>query len=272
MNQTFTDKVAVVTGGASGLGKALCELLARCGATVVVTDIDQQGAEHATAAIVKLGGRAQTARLDVTNAGAVEELVHGVAQEHGRLDYMFNNAGIGIAAEVRDIDTACWHCIVDVNLLGVIHGTAAAYNVMVRQGHGHIVNMGSLAGLVGCPTATPYVATKSAVAALSTSLRAEGAGLGVNVSVVCPGFVKTAFYERAKVVKADRDRLFGPIKMMSAETAAAAALKGVARNKAVIIFPFIGRVAWLLYRIHPALVAPFHRKLVRDFRALRDKA
>ena len=272
MKQTFEGKVTIVTGGASGLGKALCELLARCGATVIVVDIDGQGAEQVASAIAEEGGRAQAAHIDVTNADAMWGLAHGVADEHGSLDYMFNNAGIGIAAEVRDIDTACWHCIVDVNLRGVIHGTAAAYDVMVQQGSGHIVNMGSLAGLVGCPTATPYVATKAAVVGLSTSLRAEGQALGVKVSVVCPGFVRTPFYERAKVVNADREKLFGPFKMMSPEDAAAATLKGVVRNKAVIVFPLAGRVAWLLHRIHPALLAPFHGKIVRDFRVLRDQA
>jgi short-subunit dehydrogenase len=104
---------------------------------------------------------------------------------------MLNNAGIALGGEVRDMDLEHWRRILDVNLWGVIHGTTAAYQVMVKQGFGHIVNTASLGGLIPEPMATAYATTKHAVVGLSTSLRAEAAELRVKVSVVCPGFVQT---------------------------------------------------------------------------------
>ncbi len=187
----FRDKVAIVTGGASGIGHMLCQELCRLGALVVVADVDSRGAEEVASAILKAGGRARAAFLDVSRVESVRGLVDEILSEHGRLDYMFNNAGIAIVGELRDMSLEHWQRIIDVNLWGVIYGTTAAYSIMARQGSGHIINTASLAGLIGYPASTAYAATKSAVIGLSTSLRAEAAGLGVKVSVVCPGYVQT---------------------------------------------------------------------------------
>jgi short-subunit dehydrogenase len=154
---------------------------------------------------------------------------------------------------VRDVPLADWHRIIDVNMLGVLYGTVAAYSLMVRQGFGHIVNTASLAGLIGFPTHVPYSLTKSSLVGLSIPLRLEGADLGVKVSVVCPGHV------RART--GDGQGLLG------AERAARTILRGVARNRAMIVFPLHARVLWGLYRLWPPLLFPLGRKMVRDFRA-----
>ena len=272
MTNPFLNQVAIVTGGASGIGRALCEELARRGAVAVVADIDYQSAQTVAAAIVANGGRATAALLDVTRAEDVGRLVEDTARTHGRLDYMFNNAGIGVGGEVRDLTLEHWRKAIDINLWGVIYGTTAAYSVMLRQGSGHIVNTASAAGLVGEPGLAPYSVTKSAVIALSTALRAEGEAFNVHVSVLCPGFVDTAIYENAIGVRIDKDEFLEklPVKLVSAPDAARAILRGVERNESIIVFPFYARLAWWLMRLNPAILARFHRKVLANLRVIRN--
>ena len=119
----FQNKVAVVTGGASGIGQALCEELARRGATVVVADIDSQRAQHVASAIAAQGGRAESAEVDVADAKQMQTLVEQTVSRHERLDYFFNNAAIAVVGELRDLAPEHWRRLVDVNLLGVVYGT-----------------------------------------------------------------------------------------------------------------------------------------------------
>lgn len=269
----FNDKIAVVTGAASGIGRALCEELIREGAIVVMADIQREGLERLASEIKESGGRAHTAYLDVSSPDEVQALIARVVSEHGRLDYIFNNAGIAIAGEARDLSLDHWRRIVNVNLWGVIYGTSAAYPVMIKQGFGHIVNTASLAGLVGSPTMIPYATTKSAVVALSTSLRAEAEEFGVRVSVACPGFIQTGIFDSATYVHARQEDILAklPFKLMDVGKAARLILRGVARNKAIIVFPFYGRLLWWLERINGSLTIPLARKAVKDFRAARTQ-
>lgn len=268
----YKDKVAIVTGGASGIGRALCEDLGRRGAQVIVADINAEGAEKAARAIAAAGGRARAARLDVTKAEDVRRLVQETASKHGRLDFMFNNAGIVSIGDARDMDLDHWQRILNVNLMGVLYGTTAAYSLMVRQGFGHIVNIASSAGLIPVPLLAPYVTTKFGVVGLSQSLRFEGARLGVRVSVVCPGFVRTEIFDTAQVLRAPPEKVIANVPpgiIVHVTKAAQEILRGVARNKAVIIFPFSARVLWFLYRLFPPFGIPFANKMLKDFLALR---
>ena len=267
--EPFMDKVVIVTGGSSGIGRALCEELGRRGAVVTVADINMEGARQVASAIAKSGGRSSAAHLDVVRAEDVQELVEETASTHGRLDYMFNNAGVGMAGEVRDMDLEHWRRILDVNLWGVIYGTTTAYQVMIKQGFGNIVNTASVAGLIPIPMETAYAATKHAVVGLSTSLRAEAAELGVKVSVVCPGFIRTGIYEAATCFGAKRQDVISnlsSIKMMDATDCARVILRGVARNRAIITVTAFARFVWWLYRLRPTLLAPLERKIIRWFR------
>jgi NAD(P)-dependent dehydrogenase (short-subunit alcohol dehydrogenase family) len=264
-----------VTGEASGLGQALCEALGRRGAVAVVADIDGQGAQQAASAITARGGRAESAELDVADPKQIAKLVEQSLACHGRLDYIFNNAAIAVVGELRDMAPEQWRRTVDVNLLGVVYGTMAAYTVMVRQGSGHIVNVASLTGLMPTPVLTPYSTTKWAVVGFSTSLRAEAASLGVKVSVVCPGLVRTNMADRTVCLKVHKEKYLQRLPwrfVMEPDDAARAILRGVARNQAIIVCPWHGRLLWWCQRHFPMLLAPLLRKTVTEWRALRTES
>jgi NAD(P)-dependent dehydrogenase (short-subunit alcohol dehydrogenase family) len=228
----------------------LVTALYRDGARVVIADLNGEGAEATAAA---LGGRAHAVRVDVTDADQVQRLVDETVQREGRLDLMFNNAGIALFADARDTTLADWNRIIDVNLRGVVHGVAAAYPVMVRQGSGHIVNTASVAGLVPTPSMIAYVASKHAVVGLSLTLRAEAARLGVRVTVVCPGLIETPIVQATKIVGPSRERLLAelPFKLHSSDRLADAVLLGITRNRAIVPFTSAARVSWWLHRLSP---------------------
>jgi NAD(P)-dependent dehydrogenase (short-subunit alcohol dehydrogenase family) len=250
---TFRDRTAIVTGGASGIGRALSEALGAEGAIVVVADLDSRGAEAVAQGIREKGGRAEGRPLDVCDAAAVQKLVEDTAATHGRLDYMFNNAGIAIGGEERDVSLEDWRRVLEVDLHGVVHGVRAAYALMVRQGSGHIVNTASVAGLVGCPGEASYSAAKFGVVGLSHALRAEGVRLGVKVSVVCPGFIDTPILVTSPIRGGgDRQKLRELIpRPMPPDRCARVILDGVARNRSTILVTGHAKALWWLSRVSP---------------------
>lgn len=269
----FADQVAIVTGAASGMGREVARELARRGAVVVLADRDADGVAESARAITAAGGRAHAEQVDVADAARVQALVDGTVTRHGRLDYMFNNAGIGIAGEVRDLSLGHWRRVIEINLMGVVHGTTAAYRVMLHQGRGHIVNTASLAGLTPTPVNAPYCAAKHAVVGLSTSLRQEAAALGVKISVVCPGVIGTAIFRTSELVNL-APSLFEsmPFKMMDPAAAAQAILAGVERNREYILFPLHAHILWRLHRLWPGLLAHLGRGFLARARGLRGTA
>lgn len=269
------NRVAIVTGGASGIGRALCEQLAAASAFVVVADIDDPGAQDVASAIRQHNGRAEAVHLDVSRAADVETVVNDVAAAQQRLDYMFNNAAVAAVGEFRDGNVEDFRRVVDVNLFGVVHGAMAAYRVMLRQGFGHIVNVASVTGLMPAPILTAYGTTKWAIVGFSAALRLEAAGLGVKVSAACPGLVRTSIADRNVYWNVRKDDYLAWLPwqslMLTPSKAANTILRGVARNQEIIVFPFSARVAWRLYRLCPSMMTPLLRRTLSTFRALRLK-
>jgi NAD(P)-dependent dehydrogenase (short-subunit alcohol dehydrogenase family) len=272
----FRDKVVFVTGGGSGLGRALSEELGRRGAVIAVTDIDAQAAERVAGTIRASGGKSCAMQVDVARPDHLGESIDRVVAQYGHLDYVFNNAGIILLGEVRDMELEHWHRLIEVNLLGVLYGTTAAYSHMVKQGHGHIVNIASVGGLVPLPTYAAYSATKHAVVGLSTSMRPEASSLGVKVSVVCPGTMNTGLGASAPILHASRAVLESNYrkneKNMDPKAAALLILRGIERNRRMIIFPFSARLLWWAHRLQPALLAPLESWFVKALRAARTES
>ncbi len=244
---------AIVTGAGSGIGAALCRALADAGAEVLCTDVDGVAAERTAAGV---GGRA--ARVDVTDAIAVQAAVDDVVARTGRLDLIFNNAGILWGGDTELLTLGQWNALIDINIRGVVHGVAAAYPVMVRQGHGHIVNTASMAGLAAAGQITSYVMSKHAVVGLSLALRSEAAAHGVGVLAVCPGAVETPILDKGAVGDfAGRDYFVkgqGIRAPYDPDRLARDTLRAVEQNKALLVKPRQAHAAWLLARLAPGLM------------------
>ena len=226
MTDVFEGKVCIVTGGSSGIGFAVSEALLKRGAAVYIVGIP---AESVNAAKEKLAAykNARYAVVDVSCYEDVQKTVDDAVVEFGRLDYMFNNAGLGATLQFETATLEYWKKIIDVNLWGVIYGVHAAFPVMAKQGSGHIINTASIAGLLAPPYQALYCASKFAVVGMTEAPRYEHEYRGIAFSTVCPGNVATP--------------IFGPLEppkdAISAEEAAQIILAGVEQKEGLIIFP-----------------------------------
>lgn len=252
----FDPRVSIVTGAGSGIGKAIAEALVARGSHVVVADLDGARA----AAVASALGTATGAKVDVSDAAAVRHLVESTVADHGRLDLVVNNAGVAIGGLHEQLEQAQWDLALAVNLGGVINGVNAAYPVLRAQGHGHILNTASLAGLIPAPTMLPYTTTKHAVVGLSTALRAEAVSAGVRVSVLCPGFVDTPLLdeihtgglaEGQEFMSMRREIRFMQPRLITAAYVAERAIAGLERNRAIIPVGGMAELMWRLNRYAP---------------------
>lgn len=271
----WNESVAIVTGGGSGIGKALAIAMSKRGTHVVVTDINAEQAKETAAAC---GTNASALYLDVRDAAAVKECVESTFKKFGRLDFIFNNAGIGIAGESFEIAHELWDRIIDINIKGVLNGVLAAYPIMIKQQSGHIINTASLAGLGPAPLLTPYAMTKHAVVGLSNSLRIEAEEFGVKVSALCPAAIETPILDGTNPVDLKEvpwtpdvrrflTKLAGP--PYPADKFAEKVLSGIEKNKAVIVEPARANIIWKLGRLFPGLVAKITGGVVKEERSFR---
>ncbi len=185
------DKVSIVTGAASGIGKASAIVFGREGAKVMCADINAEAAEATARQIVDTGGEAASIRVDVASEPDVQEMVSATVTRWGRLDVLYNNAGIGIGMPVTQMPVEQWDRLMDINLKGVFLGCKHAIPEMLKNGGGSIVNTASDAGLMGTAMLSAYCASKGGVVMLTKSLAVEWAAQGIRVNCVCPGVIRT---------------------------------------------------------------------------------
>jgi NAD(P)-dependent dehydrogenase (short-subunit alcohol dehydrogenase family) len=264
-------KTALVTGAASGIGKATALALAKRGADLVVCDVDETGLAATAAAIEALGRNVFFRRVDVASRAQMQEFAAAVHERVPAVDLLINNAGVGLGASFRDTTLEDWDWIVSINLMGVVHGCHFFLPPMIARGHGgHVVNVSSAAGYVATEPLCAYATTKFAVLGLSEALREELERHRIGVTAVCPGIINTPITRtarlrgpaatpeaRAQMVAFYERRNYPP------ERVAENILKAVQRNRAVAP---ISPEAWFLYyvkRWSPALLRVLNRWLAR---------
>ena len=252
--------VSLITGGASGIGLAFGKELAKKGCHVILADLQKEVAEKEAKLIEAEGGKASSAFLDVRDSEAFSKLILEVKETHGRIDTLFNNAGVVSGWEVKDDPIEDWDYIVDVNIKGVMNGTLACYKVMVEQGFGHIINTASVAGILPAPFVVSYGMTKHAVVGLSVSLKAQAARYGVRVSALCPGFIETPILEggkygrvQPKIVEKLKKRPL-PLMALTPQALVKKVLPQIEKNKSLIVEPLQMKILWWLYRFSPSFV------------------
>ena len=195
------DKVALVTGSASGIGRATAVLFGQEGAKVMCADLDGEGAERVARQIADGGGEAASVQADVSVAADVERMVRATVERWGRLDVLGNNAGIYFILPLTQVPEEEWDRLIDINLKGVYLGCKYAIPQMVSQGKGVIVNTASIAGLRGAANWTTYCASKGGVVQLTKALAMELARMNVRVNAVCPGIIDTGMLDQAVVMQ-----------------------------------------------------------------------
>ena len=272
--QPWRGRSAVVTGAGSGIGAALVRRLVAEGANVVATDLDPETAAR-TAQDAQGPGSGTAAGLDVTDAAAVERVIHDTAREHGSLDYLFNNAGVTFGSETEELTLDHWNAIIDVNIRGVVHGVAAGYPLMVRQGHGHIVNTASMGGLMAAGLITSYVMTKHAIVGLSLALRTEAAAHGVGVTALCPAAVETPILGKGELGRFHGRDFYlkgqGIRRPLDPDDFARQALSAVAANRPLLVTPAAARMAWRMGRLAPSFTNRAATRFVEKQRRLQSR-
>jgi NAD(P)-dependent dehydrogenase (short-subunit alcohol dehydrogenase family) len=263
----FADKVAVVTGAGSGIGRALSVELARRGAVLAISDVDAVGLAETESLVTALGARVRSDHLDVSQRELVLAYADIVAEHFGAVHLVFNNAGIAFTGSVEQMSFKDIDRVMDVDFWGVVNGTKAFLPHLIASGDGHVVNVSSVFGLFSVPSQSAYNAAKFAVRGFTESLRQEmiNGNRPVKVTCVHPGGIKTNIARNAEQVDGmdhgDLVSAFDKLARTSPATAADVILKGVEKDRARVL---IGADAWALDKL-VRVTGPGYQRLVAAF-------
>ncbi|MCP3142884.1 SDR family oxidoreductase [Pyxidicoccus xibeiensis] len=243
-----------ITGGASGLGKALALRFARAGWKVCIADLNDARGAETLKELSALGPDAHYLRCDVTREEELVSAAEALTARWGGVDVVVNNAGVAQAGAIEDVSIDNWRWIIDINLLGVVRGCKVFTPLFKKQGHGHFVNVASMAGLLDVPLMSSYNATKAAVVSLSETLQNELADARIHVSVVCPSFFKTNLTDSLRTTDPTMGATMARLLEKSPITAddiANDVFRAVERREFYILPHEEGRKAWLMKRFLP---------------------
>ncbi len=259
--QELRGRVAVVTGAASGIGRALAHELAAAGCELAISDIDEAGLAETRAAVEARGVRVTSARLDVADRAAFHAYADAVVAEHGRADVVVNNAGVALSSLIEHMEYDDFDWLMGINFWGVVHGTKAFLPHMRRAGRGHIVNVSSVFGIIGIPTQAAYNAAKFAVRGFTESLREELdlEPCGVSCTCVHPGGIRTNITRSQRMGKMgvlsrsheDMVTEFDQIARTTPETAAKAIVAGIRGNKRRVLIGLDAHLIDVMQRLLP---------------------
>jgi len=260
-------KKALVTGAASGIGRAMALRLAREGAELALVDIDAEGLDRTASELHTCGGNAMQYVIDLQDPAQITELYRRVTDEFGTPDILMNAAGIAVVGPAEAFPMEVWEQVLGLNLLayvGVIHEFLPD---MVRRSSGHIVNVASAAGLFAVPFQAPYVTSKFGVVGLSEALRWELFRNGIGVTAVCPGAIETPIIDKALCMDFNEEMVKGAghTLAVSVDGLADAIVRGIRKNSAVVMFPFYIRLIHGLKKFSPRLADIVGKVLARLF-------
>lgn len=271
--KSFKDKVAVITGAGSGIGQALALALAKEGAQLAISDINEGQVAETARQCSALGAKVSHYKLDVGNRDAIYAHADAVVKAFGRVNLVINNAGVAVNASVRETTDADFEWLMNINFWGVIHGTRAFLPHLTASGEGHVVNVSSIFGMIGVPKQSAYNAAKFAVRGFTESLRQEmvNEGSAVGVSCVHPGGVRTNIANAARKGASDAHRdlgsAFEKVAKTTPDKAASIILAGVRRNQSRI---FVGADAKALDFMQRLLGSGYQRIIGPGARELNN--
>ncbi|MDZ4657306.1 MAG: SDR family NAD(P)-dependent oxidoreductase [Bythopirellula sp.] len=272
MSENKNLRYTIVTGGASGLGRAFCWHLAQQGWYVVVADIDQQGAEETLAVLRDRGGQGQVELLDVTDSRAWQRLAEKLRSQWPRLDLLVNNAGVCGAGKFGVYPLESFRHILEVNLLGVVNGCHACLPWFLETAPGgHVINIASIAVALNSPMMAAYNTSKAGVVAFSETLYGELREAGIGVTVVIPGFFRSRLLEQGKFDEAWLRQIAEEYTSSASFTAADVVIQtmqAAERRRLHVVLGWKARMVWRLKRLSPAL---FQKVIVKIFERDRRK-
>lgn len=256
------NKWVLITGAASGIGQALALEFSAAGSNIIIADINEEGMKNTNSQIEARGGQSICIRADMSKFEEIQALAARAVKEAGQIDVLVNNAGIGIVSEAQNVTIEEWQKILAINLHGPIFLTHFLLPHMIERRSGHIVNIASMAGLIGIPGFTAYCTTKFGMVGYSEALRVELAGYGIGVTAICPGYVSTPIIHVTPIKGFDQElRNIPSLVTITPQKAAKVIVSGVRRNKAKVLpATMLSKLGYPLKKIMPGVVEFLLRK------------